>query len=89
MATYQRLVNKIYFDLIRKIVELYMDDMLVKSLKANEHIRHLEEVSQILRRYITQLNPPKCAFGITSRKFLGYKVNQRGIKLIHIRSELW
>lgn len=57
-----------------------MDDMLVKSLKANEHIRHLEEVSQILRRYITQLNPPKCAFGITSRKFLGYKVNQRGIK---------
>lgn len=46
-ATYQRLVNEMFADLIGKTMEVYMDDMLAKSLKADDHIRHLEEVFQI------------------------------------------
>lgn len=42
-AIYQRLVNKIFSNLIGKIMEFYMDDMLVKSLKADDHVVHLKE----------------------------------------------
>lgn len=58
-------------------MEVYIDDMIGKSLKAEDHIRHLEEVFQIISRYIMRLNPLKCAFGVASEKFLGYMVNQR------------
>lgn len=79
-ATYQRLVNKMFADFIGKTVEVYVDDMLVKSLKARDHVQHLDEVFKILRQYMMRLNPSKCAFGVVSGKFLGYMVNQRGIE---------
>ncbi|KAL5538565.1 hypothetical protein UlMin_045432 [Ulmus minor] len=79
-ATYQRLVNKMFKDQIGKTMEVYVDDMLVKSLKTEEHIQNLKETFEILRRYKMKLNPSKCAFGVSSGKFLGFMVNHRGIE---------
>lgn len=69
-----------FADLIVKMMKVYADNMLVKTLKATNHIKHLETVFNILRKYRMRLNPLKCAFGIKSEKFLGYIVNQQGIE---------
>ena len=61
-------------------MEVYVDDMLVKSLRAEQHIQHLEETFQTLSRYKMKLNPAKCAFGVASGKFLGFMVHQHGIE---------
>ncbi|KAL5555866.1 hypothetical protein UlMin_038102 [Ulmus minor] len=61
-------------------MEVYVDDMLVKSLKTEEHIQNLKETFEILRRYKMKLNPSKCAFDVSSGKFLGFMVNHRGIE---------
>ncbi|CAA0807007.1 Unknown protein, partial [Striga hermonthica] len=79
-ATYQRLVNKMFARLIGHTMEVYVDDMLVKSEQALDHIAHLSEVFDILREYSMVLNPKKCTFGVGSGKFLGYMVSQRGIE---------
>ncbi|KAL5563203.1 hypothetical protein UlMin_032950 [Ulmus minor] len=79
-ATYQQLVNKMFKQQIGKTMEVYVDDMLVKSLKADEHINNLRESFEVLREYKMKLNPAKCAFGVTSGKFLGFMVNHRGIE---------
>lgn len=80
-ATYQIFVNKMFTDLIGKTMEVYMDDILVKSLKVGDHVKNLNEIFQILRRYQMKLNLLKCTFGVCSRKVLGYIVNQRGIEV--------
>ena len=79
-ATYQRLVNKMFAEQIGKTVEVYVDDMLVKSTEPEQHLTNLREVFAILRKYKMKLNPAKCAFGVASGKFLGFMVNQRGIE---------
>ena len=61
-------------------MEVYIDDMLVKSTTADLHISHLSEAFQILRNYNMKLNPTKCAFGVSAGKFLGFIVNHRGIE---------
>ena len=61
-------------------MEVYIDDMLVKSTTAELHIAHLSEEFQILRNYNIKLNPAKCAFGVSAGKFLGFIVNHRGIE---------
>ena len=61
-------------------MEVYIDDMLVKSTTAGLHITHLSEAFQILRNYNMKLNPAKCAFGVSAGKFLGFIVNHRGIE---------
>ena len=61
-------------------MEVYIDDMLVKSPTAKLHIAHLSEAFQILREYNMKLNPAKCAFGVSAGKFLGFIVNNRGIE---------
>ena len=79
-ATYQRLVNRMFQKKIGTSMEVYIDDMLVKSTTAKLHIAHLSEAFQILREYNMKLNPAKCAFGVSARKFLGFIVNNRGIE---------
>ncbi|XP_058211645.1 uncharacterized protein LOC131323822 [Rhododendron vialii] len=79
-ATYQRLVNKMFKQQIGRNVEVYVDDMLVKSAKARDHVTDLKEIFQVLRKYQMRLNSTKCAFGIFSGKFLGFMVSQRGIE---------
>ena len=61
-------------------MEVYIDDMLVKSTTAGLHIAHLSEAFQILRNYNMKLNPAKCAFGVSAGKFLGFIVNHKGIE---------
>ena len=79
-ATYQRLVNRMFADQIGKNMEVYVDDMLVKSKTADHHVSDLEECFNILREYGMRLNPQKCTFGVASGKFLGFIVNTRGIE---------
>ncbi|XP_060177982.1 uncharacterized protein LOC132607918 [Lycium barbarum] len=62
-------------------MEVYIDDMLVKSLDLEDHLKHLQETFKILRKYSMKLNPEKCTFGVGSGKFLGFLVSNRGIKL--------
>ena len=79
-ATYQRLVNRMFQKQIGASMEVYIDDMLVKSTTTELHIAHMSEAFQILREYNMKLNPAKCAFGVSARKFLGFIVNNRGIE---------
>ncbi|XP_019237147.1 PREDICTED: uncharacterized protein LOC109217364 [Nicotiana attenuata] len=62
-------------------MEVYIDDMLVKSAKKEDHIGHLKEAFEILKRYGMKLNPEKCAFDVATGKFLGFLVSQRGIEV--------
>lgn len=61
-ATYQRMVNHMFAPLMEKNMEVYVDDMLVKSIKSHHHESDLSEAFQILRKYQMKLNPTKCAF---------------------------
>ena len=61
-------------------MEIYVDDMLVKSKKGEQHLDDLKETFDILRKYQMRLNPTKCVFGVSSGKFLGFMVSQRGIE---------
>ncbi|XP_043696656.1 uncharacterized protein K02A2.6-like [Telopea speciosissima] len=79
-ASYQRLVNYLFKHQIGWNMEVCVDDMLVKSLKAQDHIIDLKETFQVLRESNMKLNPAKCAFGVTSGKFLDFMVSQRGIE---------
>ena len=79
-ATYQRMVNMMFAEQIGRTMEVYVDDMLVKSKLARDHIQDLDQMFKVLCRYQMKLNPHKCAFGIASGKFLGFMVNQKGIK---------
>ena len=74
-ATYQRLVNQMFSKQIGRNVEVYMDDMLVKSREEENHLDDLEETFNTLRQYSMKLNPTKCAFGVSFRKFLGFMVS--------------
>ena len=79
-ATYQRLVNHTFHPHIGQNVEVYVDDMLVKSLDKKKHLDDLQEILDTLIRYNMKLNPSKCAFGASLGKFLGFMVSQRGIE---------
>ena len=61
-------------------MEVYVDDMLVKSLDEEKHLDNLQETFDTLKQYNMKLNPSKCAFGVSSRKFLRFMVSQRGIE---------
>ena len=74
-ATYQRLVNRMFQKQIGTFMEVYIDEMLVKLIKAELHITHLAKEFQVLRRYNMKLNPVKCTFGVSAGKFLGFIVN--------------
>ena len=78
-TTYQRLVNRMFQKQIGASMEVYIDNMLVKSVKAELHVAHLAESFQVLKNYNIKLNPTKCAFGVSTGKFLDFIVNSRGI----------
>ena len=79
-ATFQRLVNEMFAEKLGKTIEVYIDDMLVKSLKAEDHIAHLGECLRLIREYCMRLNPKKCVFVAVSGRFLGVVVTMRGIE---------
>ena len=80
-ATYQRLMNKMFAHQIRRNIQVYVDDMLVKSLRENNHLDDLQETFDTLWSYNMKLNPRKCVFGVAAGKFLGFMVSQRGIEV--------
>ena len=80
-ATYQRLMNKMFAHQIGRNVQVYVDDMLVKSLRKDDHLDDFRETFDILRLYNMKLNPYKYAFEVTTGKFLGFMVSQRGIEI--------
>ncbi|KAL0549122.1 hypothetical protein IC582_013602 [Cucumis melo] len=82
-ATYQRAMQRIFDDMLHKHVECYVDDLVVKSKKKCDHLKDLKLVLDRLRKYQLRMNPLKCAFGVTSGKFLGFIVRHRGIEVDH------
>nr|KYP55078.1 Retrovirus-related Pol polyprotein from transposon 297 family [Cajanus cajan] len=79
-ATYQRLMNKIFSDHIGRSMEVYVDDMVVKSGDVSAHAQDLTEVFQALRHHQMRLNLEKCVFGVSGGKFLGFMLSNRGIE---------
>ncbi|GKV11500.1 hypothetical protein SLEP1_g22757 [Rubroshorea leprosula] len=80
-ATYQKLVQIIFKLQIGRNIEVYVDDMIVTSIRAEDHIGDLDETFQNLRRAQMKLNPLKCTFAVESGKFLGYVVSKKGIEV--------
>ena len=80
-VTYQRLMTKIFKPLIGQTVEVYIDEIVVKSKTKNEHIQHLEKTIRLMKAYNMKLNLAKCAFGVSIGKSLGFMVTQRGIEV--------
>ena len=80
-STYQRIVTKMFKKQLDRNVEAYIDDMVAKSKAVENQITDLAETFKSLRKHRLKLNALKCAFGISSRKFLGYLVTHRGIEV--------
>ena len=64
-----------------KNIEIYIDDMVVKSKMVSEHVRNLQAIFEIFRKCKLRLNASKCSFSVGSGKFLGYMVTHRGIEV--------
>ena len=64
-----------------KNIEIYVDDMVVKSKVVSGHLRDLGDIFDVLKRHKLRLNSSKCSFGVGSGKFLGYMVTHRGIEV--------
>ena len=79
-ATYQRLMDRVFKQQIRQNVEVYLDDMVVKSQTIAQHVADLEEVFGELCKYDMRLDLEKCTFGVGEGKFLRFKITHRGIE---------
>ncbi|XP_025819682.1 uncharacterized protein LOC112895895 [Panicum hallii] len=80
-ATYQRAMNYIFHELIGKIVEIYIDDVVVKSVGYQEHLVDLHRTLECTRKHGLKMKPNKCAFGVSAGQFLGFIVHERGIEI--------
>ena len=80
-STYQRMMTKMFESQLGKNIEVYIDDMVVKSKVVSEHVGDLENIFEILRKHKLRLNAFKCSFGVGSGKFLGHMVTHRGIEV--------
>uniref|UniRef100_A0A2N9IX95 Uncharacterized protein n=1 Tax=Fagus sylvatica TaxID=28930 RepID=A0A2N9IX95_FAGSY len=80
-ATYQWMVTKMFKDQIGRTMEIYIDDMVVKSRLSQNHLKDLTETFRVLRLHKLRLNASKCVFGVGSGKFLGFMVSHRGIEV--------
>jgi hypothetical protein len=80
-ATYQRAMNMIFHDLLGSILEVYIDDIVIKLAGFDEHLADLKMTLERMRKYNLKMNPLKCAFGISAGKFLGFIVHENGIEI--------
>ena len=80
-STYQRMMTRMFESQLEKNIEIYIDDMMVKSKMVSEHVGDLRAIFEILRKYKLHLNASKCSLGVGSGKFLGYMVTHRGIEV--------
>ncbi|GAU47343.1 hypothetical protein TSUD_302120 [Trifolium subterraneum] len=79
-ATYQRMMNKVFHNEIGDMLEVYMDDMIVKSEEEIDHTIHLKRVFDQARKFNMRFNPEKFTFGVKAGKFLGFYLTERGIE---------
>ena len=80
-STYQKMMTKMFEPQLGKNIEVYIDDMVVKSKVVFEHMGDLRNIFEILRKHKLRLNASKCSFGVGLDKFLGYMVTHRGIEV--------
>ena len=80
-STYQRMMTRMFKPQLGKSIEIYVDDMVVKSKVVSEHLGDLSSTFNVLRKHKLCLNASKCSFGVGSGKFLGYMVTHREIEV--------
>ncbi|KAL6316719.1 hypothetical protein AAG906_019650 [Vitis piasezkii] len=80
-ATYQRVATILFHDMMHWDIEVYVDDMIVKSRNRLDHLVALERFFERIKQFRLRLNPKKCTFGVTSRKLLKYMVSERDIEV--------
>ncbi|KAM0975196.1 hypothetical protein TB2_017885 [Malus domestica] len=79
--TYQRAMNTIFHDLIGTIVEVYIDDVVIKSARQKTHLDDLRQAFLRMRQHNLKMNLAKCAFGVSAGNFLVFFVHHRGIEV--------
>jgi hypothetical protein len=80
-ATYQRAMNLIFHELLCIIVEVYIDDIVIKSAGLDSHLTDLRLVFEKMRQYGLKMNPLKCVFGVSAGKFLGFIIHEHDIEI--------
>ena len=80
-STYQRMMTRMFELLLGKNIEIYIDDMVVKSKMVSKHLGDLRVIFEVLRNHKLRLNASKCSFGVGSGKFLGYMVTHKRIEV--------
>ncbi|XP_030970621.1 uncharacterized protein LOC115991003 [Quercus lobata] len=80
-STYQWMMTKMFEPQLGRSIEVYIDDMVVKSKMVSEHVEDLMNIFGILRKHKLRLNASKCSFSVGSERFLGYMVTHRGIEV--------
>src|SRR6185312_16075860 len=80
-ATYQRAMNLIFHDLLGVVLEVYIDDIVIKSAGLNFHLADLKFALERMRRYGLKMNPLKCAFRVSAEKFLGFIIHEKDIEI--------
>ena len=80
-STYQAMMTKMFELQLGKSIEVYIDDMVMKSKMVFAHVGDLRNIFEILRKHKLCLNAFKCSFRVGSGKFLGYMVTHRGIEV--------
>jgi len=80
-ATYQRAMNSMFHDFIDKFMQVYVDDIVIKSSSKDDHLEHLRLSFERMRKYGLEINPLKCVFGVCACDFLGFVVHKKGIEI--------
>ncbi|CAL2270312.1 unnamed protein product [Prunus armeniaca] len=80
-ATYQRAMNSVFHDMIGHSLEVYIDDVVIKSPEEGNHMTNLRRPFLRMRQHKLKMNPKKCVFGVQAGNFLGFLVHQRGIEI--------
>lgn len=78
-STYQHLVDQVFQNQIRRNVEMYIDDIVIKSRRPSDFPHDLWETLESMWHVGCILNPDKCSFGVQAKKFLGYLVSHQGL----------
>ncbi|MCH79701.1 hypothetical protein A2U01_0000455, partial [Trifolium medium] len=86
-ATYQRAMNLIFHDFINDFMQVYIDDVVVKSKAKIDHLTHLRMAFERMRSYNLKMNPMKCAFSVSAGKFLGFLIQEKGVEVDSSKSK--
>lgn len=79
-ATYQRVMNYMFHNSIETFMQVYIDDIIIKSSSKNGHLDHLRQSFERVRKYGLKMNPLKCVFGVHVGDLLGFVVHKKGIE---------